>query len=115
MLSSDITATLTLPNAPEKQIKAEFLTMAGAVNASTRTIVTELVVDQGQRPLFPGAYVDVHLTAPGAPNLLIVPSQALLFRAEGMQVATLGAGDVIHFRTSPSATILGWTSRSAPG
>jgi len=72
--------------------------MAGAVNASTRTIVTELVVDTGQRTLFPGTYVDVHLTAPGAPNLLIVPSQALLFRAEGMQVATLRAGDVIHLQ-----------------
>jgi membrane fusion protein (multidrug efflux system) len=98
VLSSGITATLTLPNAPEKPIKAQFLTMAGAVNASTRTIVTELVVDDGQRALFPGTYVDVHLTAPGAPNLLIVPSQALLFRAEGMQVATLRVGDVIHLQ-----------------
>ena len=98
VLSSNITATLTLPGAPEKPIKAQFLTMAGAVNASTRTIVTELVVDEGQRALFPGTYVDVHLTAPGAPNLLIVPSQALLFRAEGMQVATLGEGDVIHLQ-----------------
>ena len=35
---------------------------------------------------------------PGAPNILIVPSQALLFRAEGMQVATLIAGDVIHLQ-----------------
>jgi len=98
VLSSNITATLTLPNAPEKPIKAQFLTMAGAVNASTRTIVTELVVDEGQRALFPGTYVDAHLTVPGAPNLLVVPSQALLFRAEGMQVATLGAGDVIHLQ-----------------
>jgi membrane fusion protein (multidrug efflux system) len=98
VLSSNITATLTLPNAPEKPIKAQYLSMAEAVNASTRTIVTELVVDEGERPLFPGAYVDVHLTAPGAPNLLIVPSQALLFRAEGMQVATIGAGDVVHLQ-----------------
>jgi RND family efflux transporter MFP subunit len=98
VLSSAITATLTLPNAPEKPIKAQFLTMAGAVNASTRTIVTELVVDEGQRALFPGTYVDVHLTVPGAPNILIVPSQALLFRADGMQVATLGEGDAIHLQ-----------------
>jgi membrane fusion protein, multidrug efflux system len=99
VLSSNITATLTLPNAPEKSIKAQFLTMAGAVNAATRTIVTELVVDDGQRALFPGTYVDVHLTVPGAPNILIVPSQALLFRAEGMQVATLSTGDVIHLQS----------------
>jgi membrane fusion protein, multidrug efflux system len=98
VLSSSITATLTLPNAPDKPIKAEFLTMAGAVDASTRTIVTELVVEAGQRALFPGTFVEVHLTVPGAPNILIVPSQALLFRAEGMQVATLGVGDVIHLQ-----------------
>ena len=47
VLSSGITATLTLPNAPEKPIKADFLTQAGAVDASTRTIVTELVVSDG--------------------------------------------------------------------
>jgi RND family efflux transporter MFP subunit len=98
VLSSSITATLTLPNAPEKPMKAAFLTMAGAVDTSTRTIVTEFVVGDGQRGLFPGTYVDVHLTVPSAPNILIVPSQALLFRAEGMQVATLGAGDVIHLQ-----------------
>jgi len=53
-----------LPDASEKPIKARFLTMAGAVNASTRTIVTELVVDDGQGAQFPGTYVDVHLTVP---------------------------------------------------
>jgi RND family efflux transporter MFP subunit len=98
VLSPDITATLTLPNAPETPIKADFLTTAGAVTTDTRTIVTEFVVESDQKPLLPGAYVEVHLTVPGAPNVLIVPSQALLFRAEGMQVATVGAGDRIHLQ-----------------
>ena len=97
-LTSGLTATLTLPNAPEKPIKADFLTMAGAVEPSTRTIVTELVVEGGQRVLFPGTYVDVHLTVPGAPNILVVPSQALLFRAEGMQAATLDADDRVRLQ-----------------
>jgi membrane fusion protein, multidrug efflux system len=98
VLSPAIEAALTLPNAPEKPIKADFLTTAGAVRTDTRTIVTELVVEDGQKPLLPGAYVEVHLTVPGPPNLLIVPSQALLFRAEGMQVATVGAGDRVHLQ-----------------
>jgi RND family efflux transporter MFP subunit len=98
VLSPSIKATLTLPNAPEKPIKADFLTTAGAVRPNTRTIVTELVVADGQMPLLPGAYVEVHLTVPSAPNLLIVPSQALLFRAEGMQVATVDAEDRIHLQ-----------------
>ena len=98
VLKPGITATLTLPNAPEKPIKADFLTQANAVSPSTRTIVTELVVNDGQRVLFPGTYVDVHLTVPGAPNILVVPSQALLFRAEGMQVATVDAGNHVHLQ-----------------
>jgi membrane fusion protein, multidrug efflux system len=98
VLSSAIKATLTLPNAPERPIKADFLTAAGAVATGTRTIVTELVVEDGQKPLLPGAYVNVHLTVPGNPNLVIVPSQALLFRAAGMQVATVAAGDRIHLQ-----------------
>jgi membrane fusion protein (multidrug efflux system) len=115
VLSSGIKATLTLPNAPEKPIKADFLTTAGAVSTNTRTIVTELIVEDGQRPLLPGAYVEVHLTVPGAPNLLIVPSQALLFRAEGMQVATVGRAIASTCRTCPSATIWVWMSRCGPG
>jgi membrane fusion protein, multidrug efflux system len=99
VLSSGIKATLTLPNAPDKPIDAEFLTTAGAVSTATRTIVTELVVQGGRKPLLlPGAYVEVHLTVPGTPNLLIVPSQALIFRVEGMQVATVAPGDRIHLQ-----------------
>jgi membrane fusion protein (multidrug efflux system) len=98
VLSPAMKATLTLPNAPEKPITAKFLTTAGAVSAATRTIVTEFVVADGERALFPGTYVDAHLTVPGAPNILIVPSQALLFRAEGMQVAKVDASDRVHLQ-----------------
>jgi RND family efflux transporter MFP subunit len=97
-LSPALKATLTLPNAPERGIKAKFLTMAGAVDPASRTIVTELVVADGEGTLFPGTYVDVHLTVPGAPHILIVPSQALLFRAEGMQVAAVASDDRIRLK-----------------
>ncbi len=107
VLSASMTATLSLPSAPETKIKADFLTQAGAVNPTTRTIVTELVVADGQQVLFPGSYVDVRLTVPGPANVLIVPSQALLFRAEGMQVAMIGAGGVIHLQNVTLGNNLG--------
>jgi len=114
-LTPDLTATLTLPNAPEKPIKARFLAMAGAIAPSTRTIVTELVVDEGQRQLFPGTYVDVHLTFPGAPNILIVPSQALLFRAQGMQVAVLKEDNRIHLQDVSVGDNLGLDTQVVSG
>ena len=106
ILSSALTATLTLPNAPEKVIKADFLTQSGAVSPTTRTIVTELVVNDGQA-LFPGSYVDVHITVASGSNILIVPSQALLFRAEGMQVAIVDADNGIHLQSVAVGNDLG--------
>ena len=67
-------------------------------STATRTIVTELTVDNANRELWPGTYVNVHFTFPGDPNILIVPEQALLFRAQGMQVAVLDDQDRVHLQ-----------------
>ena len=65
VLKPGLTATLTLPQAPDKPITARFLTTAHAVVPSTRTIVTELTVDNANRELWPGTYVNVHFAFPG--------------------------------------------------
>jgi membrane fusion protein (multidrug efflux system) len=98
LLKPDLTATLTLPQAPDKPIQARFLTTAHAVVPSTRTVVTELTVDNADRALWPGTYVNVHFAFPGEPNVLILPEQALLFRAQGMQVAVLDDQNRVHLR-----------------
>src|ERR1700733_1839922 len=98
VLKPGLTATLTLPQAPDKQIQAQFLTPAHAVVPSTRTIVTELTADNANRELWPGTYASVHFVFPGEPNVLILPEQALLFRAQGMQVAVLDDHDRVHLQ-----------------
>jgi RND family efflux transporter MFP subunit len=98
ILKPGLTATLTRPEAPDKPIQARFLTTGNAVVPSTRTIVTELTVDNANHELWPGTYVNVRFTFPGEPNLLVVPEQALLFRAQGMQVALLDEHDRVHLQ-----------------
>jgi RND family efflux transporter MFP subunit len=98
VLSPNLTATIILPQHPERKIPAQFLTTAKAIKPGSRTIVTELTLDNPNHDLWPGAYVDVHFTFPGAAGLLIVPEQALLFRSEGTQVALVGANDRIHLQ-----------------
>ncbi|HEY0437572.1 MAG TPA: efflux RND transporter periplasmic adaptor subunit [Phenylobacterium sp.] len=98
VLKPGLKADLTLPGDPGRKIPAQFLTMAGAVVPSTRTIVTELVVENLQDGLWPGAYVNVNLAFPTDPNVLIIPSQALLFRANGMQVALVDDQDHMHLQ-----------------
>ena len=97
VLTSGLKADLTLPGNPDKKIPAQFLTVADAVSPSTRTIVTELVVDNEQG-LWPGAYVNVNFTFPRDPKTLIIPSQALLFRAEGMQAALVDRQDRVRLQ-----------------
>ena len=74
------------------------MTTANAVDTSTRTIVTELTVDNANGELWPGTYVSVHFTFPGDPNILILPEQALLFRAQGMQVAVVDGQNRVHLQ-----------------
>ncbi len=97
-LRPGLTATMTLPQDPGKRIPLQFLTTAKAVVAATRTVVTELVIDNPAGELWPGAYVSVQFAFPGDPNVLIVPEQAVLFRAQGTQVALLGDGDKVHLQ-----------------
>jgi membrane fusion protein, multidrug efflux system len=98
-LKPGLKAELQMPGDPGKPIAAQFLTNAGAVQRATRTIVTEFVVDNPkQEGLLPGAYVDVKLMLPGNPDILVIPSQALLFRAAGLQVAVIEGGNRVRLQ-----------------
>ena len=98
ILEPGLTANVTLPQAPGELLEARFLTTANAVVPATRTVVTELQIDNRQHRLWPGSYANVHLTFAGDPGLLVLPEQALLFRAQGMQVALVDDHDRVHLR-----------------
>ena len=98
VLKPGLTATLTLPQDPDKHIPAKVLTSANSVSTATRTVVTELTVDNADRDFWPGSYVSVHFTFPSDPNILIVPEQALLFRSQGMQAAVVDDQNRVHLQ-----------------
>ncbi len=98
MLKPGLTATLTLPQYPGRSFRAAFETTANAFNPTSRTVVTELTVDNPDHSIWPGTYTDVHFVTPADPDVLIVPEQALLFRAQGMQVALVGADGAVHLQ-----------------
>jgi membrane fusion protein, multidrug efflux system len=97
-LKPDLSASLTLPQDPDKHIPTQFLTTADAIKPATRTVITELTLANPNHDLWPGTYVNVHFTFPSDPDLLIVPEQALLFRSEGEQIALVGADDRVHMQ-----------------
>ncbi|WP_122049166.1 efflux RND transporter periplasmic adaptor subunit [Asaia bogorensis] len=89
VISDKLAAKLTLPQFPGRVYDASFLATAQAFNASTRTVTTELELDNKDGSLWPDSYATAHFTAPGEPGVLIVPVNALIFRAQGTQLATV--------------------------
>jgi RND family efflux transporter MFP subunit len=98
-LGAGPSATIHLPSQPGKPIEAKFLTTARAFNANTRTAVTELTVENADRTLWPGTYVDVVFEVPSDPSVPTMPEQALIFRAAGPQVAIVDDRNRIQLRT----------------
>lgn len=60
-----------------------------ALDPNLRTLQVELLVDNNKGELFPGSYAEVHFKLPGNASTLRVPATALIFRAAGLQVATV--------------------------
>jgi membrane fusion protein (multidrug efflux system) len=114
-LKPGLTATLSLPQYPGRKFEATFDTTANAFNPQTRTVVTELLVDNPDHLIWPGTYADVHFVIPSDPNVLIIPEQALLFRAEGMQVALVGRDDKVHLQDVKLGLNLGQTVQVVSG
>lgn len=89
-----ITATMTLPQFPGQTFHAKLLTSAQAFNMTSRTVLTELEVDNPKHEIWPGAYGEVTFKLPTNPSIVVIPEQSLLFRAQGLQVALVKDGKV---------------------
>jgi RND family efflux transporter MFP subunit len=97
-LQPGLTADITVPQLPDRHFTAEFLTVAGGFDVSTRTAVTVFTLDNKDRALWPGSYAQVHLTAPVDRQALTMPSTALVFQEHGTQVAVVTEDNRVHFK-----------------
>ena len=82
-------ATLTSDAYPGRTFDGILARNANAVDPTSRTLTVEVDVPNAQRTLLPGAYVFVHFKLPNEGQYLTIPSDTLIFRAQGLQVATV--------------------------
>jgi multidrug efflux pump subunit AcrA (membrane-fusion protein) len=101
-LSADIhhglTANLHLPQYPNKTFKATVATTSSAINMRARTLLVELHAENPDSQLQPGAYAQVDFELPSNPNVVHIPTSALVFRERGMEVATVGPDNKIELK-----------------
>lgn len=86
---SGATASMELTEYPGKTFTGTIARNSNSIDPSSHTLLVEIDVDNPTGQLLPGAYVTVHLKAPGAARALTVPANTLLFRTEGLRVAVV--------------------------
>jgi len=94
-IKAGLRAGLQLPQYPNKTFKAAVATTSSAINTNARTLLVELHADNPDGELQPGAYAQVDFELPSDPNIVRIPTSALVFREHGMEVAAIGADDTI--------------------
>jgi RND family efflux transporter MFP subunit len=93
-----LTATLELQEFPGKPFKGTLVRNADAIDLATRTLLTEVDVNNPTGELLPGAFAQVHLKVPSGPPSVIIPATALIFRAAGLQAAVVNDGQHAELR-----------------
>jgi RND family efflux transporter MFP subunit len=88
---------LTFPEHPGRTYVGTLVRTADAIDPASRTLLTEVDVDNRSGELLPGALAQVHFKTPIAGPTFIVPTAALIFRRDAdMELATVVNGDTAH-------------------
>jgi RND family efflux transporter MFP subunit len=84
--------TLTSDQLPNRVFRGRIARDAGSIDPVTRTLNIEVDIDNADGDLLPGSYGFVHIGIPAKQAPLTLPSNTLLFRAQGLQVAVVREG-----------------------
>jgi RND family efflux transporter MFP subunit len=87
-----VTADLTLIEFPGRKFVGKIARNTNSIDTGTRTLLTEVDIDNTSGLLLPGAFAEVHLRLPAQAAAMIVPVTALIFRAENLRVGIVRDG-----------------------
>jgi RND family efflux transporter MFP subunit len=104
-----MTVSFTVPQYRGKVFHAALVASSGAVASATGTVLVQFGTDNQAGALQPGAYAEVKFPLPPGANGIQVPATALLFRDEGMQVATVDASNRVKLKTIAISRDMGAT------
>jgi RND family efflux transporter MFP subunit len=92
-------AELHFAEQPRKTYASKAVRTSSALDPTLRTLQVELELDNANREVFPGAYAEVHFKLPASAQSLRLPANTLLFRAAGLQVATLDGAKHVKLKS----------------
>lgn len=89
-------ADLTLAEYPNRKFNAHLVRTSNSINPTSRTLLVEFDVDNRKGELIPGAFAQVHFKVKPDGPAFMIPVSALIFRSEGLRVATVGEDNRVH-------------------
>ncbi len=91
-------AELAFAELPGRTFEAKVVRTAGAMDPESRTLLTELHVDNARGEILAGSFAQVRFIEAHPEAALTIPANALLFRAAGLQVGVVAPNDKIELR-----------------
>lgn len=85
-------AQITVPEMPGRIFHGSITRNASALQPGTRTLLAEVDIDNSDGVLAPGLYCIVHLSVPRPQPVIVVPSNAVIFNQNGLNVAVYKDG-----------------------
>lgn len=89
---------LEVSEAAGKKFRGQVVRTAGAIDPVSRTLLTEVHVPNPTLELMPGKFCEVTFHLHSSRGGLIIPASALLFRAQGTQVALVQVDSKVHIQ-----------------
>ena len=80
---------VTLDAFPGQAFTGRLVRNANAIDSASRTLNVEVDINNSAGRLMPGAYAFVHFKVPATNGAVTIPSNALLFRSEGLRVGVV--------------------------
>jgi membrane fusion protein, multidrug efflux system len=91
-------AELKFSEFPGRTFAGKVVRTAGAIDPTSRTLRTEVDVPNEDGQLFPGAYMQVHLSTGGNRQSLLVPANTVLFRSDVTTMGVVGSDNKVELK-----------------
>lgn len=98
-IAPGVSADVEVPEVAGEKFPGTVVRTAGAIDPTTRTLLTEVHVPNPKGVLVPGAFGEVTFHLRSSRPTVVIPSNTLLFRAQGPQVALVQGDGKVHLQS----------------
>jgi multidrug efflux pump subunit AcrA (membrane-fusion protein) len=81
----------------QRKVVGKVTRTSNSLDQTTRTLLTEIQVDNRDHSLLPGMYVQLQFVSERETPPILIPGDSLVIRSKGPEVALLGQGNKIRF------------------